>query len=156
MSSEDVYVNKGVSLKFVCLHPEAILPKQNHSGDLNGDTGLDIFAVEDVMIPANGSAIIPTGLKVGHIDDGYWFRIEARSGLGFNYSVQPHAGVIDNMYRGGLGVKLYNLSNNDYIMKKGVACAQIVVYKLISTNVEWVDNVTETKRGEKGFGSSDC
>jgi len=84
-----------VDLKFVKTHEDAILPSQNHPGELVGDTGYDIFSVADIVVPARKSAVVPVGLKVGYIQPGYWFKIEARSGLGFKHSVQPHAGIID-------------------------------------------------------------
>ena len=143
-----------IELKFVKTHEDAILPSQNLSGELFGDTGYDIFSVADAVIPARGSAVVPVGFKVGFIQPGYWFKVEARSGLGFKHSVQPHFGVIDNAYRGDLGVKLYNLSDKDCEIKKGSAMAQLVVYKLLTAKVGWVEKATDTARGENGFGSS--
>jgi len=144
-----------VDVRFIKTNENAILPIKNHNEIETGDAGYDIFAIEDVEVPAGGSAIIPVGFKVGYITPGYWFRIEARSGLGFKYGLMPHFGIIDNGYRGDLGIKVYNLSRQDYTVTKGQACAQFIVYKMISTRVNWTDEATESKRGEKGFGSSD-
>ena len=85
---------------------------------------------------------------------GWWFRIEPRSGLGFKHNLQPHLGVIDNGYRGDLGVKLYNLGNKDYEVKPGDRIAQFVVYPLIQPVCSWADEVENTNRGDSGFGSS--
>jgi len=57
-------------------------------------------------------------------------------------------------YRGDCGIKLYNLSDTDYVVKKGSAVAQLIVYELVTANVEWVTEIETTERGEKGFGSS--
>lgn len=169
-------------------HDNAILPRRNNSsakdefGNLLkvGDSGYDLFAVEDVVIPASsvashvdngtipmieedfecsdkikiGSAIVPIGLQLAYISPGYWFRIEARSGLGFKYGIQPHAGIVDNMYRGDTSVKLYNLTNVDYLVKAGDRIAQIIFYPLLEAQIEFADEISTTKRGEKGFGSS--
>ena len=127
-------------------------PSENIMG--TGDTGYDIFAVEDKTIPAKGSAIVDTGIEVAYITPGYWFKIEARSGLGFKYSVSPHPGVVDNPYRGNLGTKLYNFSNEDYIVKKGDRIAQMVFYPIVEPQIGWLDEKIDTERNEKGFGSS--
>ena len=143
------------SVKFVKTHEDAELPKANNSEIGTGDSGYDLTAVEDVLIPGNSSAVIPVGLTLAYIEKGYWFRIEPRSGLGFKHSLQPHLGVIDNGYRGDLGVKLYNFSIVSYTVKKGDRIAQFVVYPLIHPQCEWADDVVESDRGDKGFGSSD-
>lgn len=145
-----------ISVKFKQTHPDAVLPQANNQQLATGDTGYDLVAVEDVKIPASGSNVAAVGLTLADITPGYWIRIEPRSGLGFKHNIQPHLGVIDNGYRGDLGVKLYNFStDNHYIVKKGDKIAQLVVYPLIQPNLTFTDEVTETSRGEKGFGSSD-
>lgn len=141
-------------IKFLKTHDLAQLPKANHSEPLTGDTGYDLYAVEDTIIPACNSAVVEVGLTVGYIDPGYWFRIEPRSGLGFKHSIQPHLGVIDNGYRGDLGVKLYNLCGHDHEVKAGDRIAQMVVYQLLQPTMEWTDTIEETDRGDDGFGSS--
>lgn len=118
------------------------------------DSGYDIFACADVVIPARGSAIAPTGIQVAFITPGYWFKIEARSGLSFKHGILPHPGIIDNPYRGDTGVKLYNHSDKDYQVKKGDRIAQLVPYEVIEARIEWTKNVSESHRGEKGFGAS--
>jgi dUTP pyrophosphatase len=148
-------INSGVYVNFVKTHDDAKLPTQAHSGHGIGDSGYDLYSVESVTVPAHGSVVVPVGLKLAYISSGYWFRIEGRSGLGFKYSVQPHAGIIDNQYKGDLGVKLYNLSDVDCDILKGKAIAQIIFYPLIQANLAFVDTVVESARGEKGFGSSD-
>ena len=91
-----------VDVQFVKTHEDAILPKKNHNEILTGDAGYDLFAVVDVTIPPRESNIVPVGLEVGYITPGYWFRIEARSGLGFKYGLTPHFGVIDCVPKGTL------------------------------------------------------
>jgi len=98
---------------------------------------------------------VPVGLKLGYVTPGYWFRVEGRSGMGFKRHVFPHFGIIDNPYRGDMGVKLYNFSDVNVYIFKGDKVAQLIVYPLIQADVEWTDQVVESARGEKGFGSSD-
>ena len=102
-----------------------------------------------------GSAVVPVGLTLADITPGYWIRIEPRSGLGFKHNLQPHLGVIDNGYRGDLAVKLYNFSDNGYVVQPGDKIAQLVVYPLLQPTFEFAEKLTATPRGDKGFGSSD-
>lgn len=172
-------------IEFLKTHPDARLPEQNNQKtDGTADTGYDLYAVENVVIPGVhieskgpppgymrsdaegnlkvdnssrykvGSAVVPVGLEVAFIEPGYWFRIEGRSGLGFKYGIQPHFGIIDNQYRGDLGVKLYNLGSDDYIVSAGDKIAQMVFYPLVEAQMKFADDKQETDRGEKGFGSS--
>lgn len=136
-------------IKFSKIHPDAQLPKKNHSTD----TGWDLFAVEDKLIPAKGRAVVDVGLKVAFIEPGYWIRVSSRSGLSFKHGILAHPGVIDQDYRGSMGVMLYNNSDVGYEVTKGDRVAQIVAHFNIDLEVEW-GNIEETERGEKGFGSS--
>lgn len=139
-------------VKFIKTHPDAQLPKANNSEVGTGDSGYDLVAVEDTSISRSG--IVPVGLTLAYIEEGFWFRIEPRSGLGFKHHIQPHLGVIDNGYRGDLGVKLYNFGDKQYEVKKGDRIAQFVVYSLIHPHCEWADEVVESNRGDNGLGSS--
>ena len=144
-----------IQVKLKKTHPDAVLPLANNSNPGTGDTGFDVTSVEQVVIPAKGSAIVPVGLTLAELSPGYWIRIEPRSGLGFKHNIQPHLGVIDNGYRGDLGVKLYNFGEKDYIVKKSSRIAQLVVYPLLQPTFNFTDTVSETIRGSRGFGSSD-
>jgi len=144
----------GIGIKFKKTHPDAVLPSVNHDELGTGDTGYDISSVEDVLIPAKGYAVVPVGLQVAYIVPGFWFRIEARSGLGFKHHIFPHFGIIDNGYRGDCGIKLYNFGDKDYQVKRGDKIAQLVIYALAQTKMGWADEVEETKRGANGFGST--
>lgn len=136
-------------LKFEKTHDCAKLPTKNHESD----TGYDVYSIEDKIIPAKSSAVVGVGLKFAYIPEGYWVKVESRSGLGFKHSILAHPGIIDCGYRGDAGVKLYNLSDADYHIKAGDRIAQFVIYLNISMIVEW--GASEgSARGEKGFGSS--
>ena len=69
--------------------------------------------------------------------------------------IRFHLGIIDNGYRGDLGVKLYNFSDTNVTLNKGTKIAQLVLYPHITANVSWVEEVTEADRGDAGFGSTD-
>jgi deoxyuridine 5'-triphosphate nucleotidohydrolase len=173
-----------IRVEFVKTHELAKIPDKNNKSEvdglLSGDSGYDLFSVENIVIPPTkvlskvdngiipmvnedfecsdhaevGSAIVPVGLQLAYIEPGYWFRIEARSGLGFKYGVHPHFGIIDNQYRGDLGVKLYNLTGKPYNVSVGDKIAQIIFYPILEADFYLVDKVKESKRGAKGLGSS--
>lgn len=144
-----------MNIKLIKTHEDAVLPAANNKEPGTGDTGFDLVAVENTSIQKYDSAVVPVGLTLADITPGYWIRIEPRSGLGFKHNIQPHLGVIDNGYRGDLAVKLYNFGEDSYTVNKGDKIAQLVVYKLIQPNFEFVNEVTDTSRGDRGFGSSD-
>ena len=164
-----VQKNESVEMLFIKSHPDAILPSINHKDSnvdvIDGDTGYDVYAVQDVVIPPStmcddgnvkvGSSLVNIGLKLGYITPGYWFKVQARSGLGFKKDIQPHYGIVDCQYRGVIGVKLYNLSSAPVKINKGDAVIQFIVYPIVRANVNFIDNPIESNRGQKGFGSSD-
>jgi dUTP pyrophosphatase len=144
-----------VQIKFVKTDDRAKLPQRNNDQqDGTGDTGYDIYAIDDAIIPANGVANVPIGLDIGFISTGYWVRIESRSGMFFRNGITSFPGVIDNSYRGKLGVALVNNTNTDYMVKSGDRIAQLVIYQLIEPIISWTDKKIESIRGENGFGSS--
>jgi dUTP pyrophosphatase len=142
-------------IKIKKTHPDAVLPQCNNCEPGTGDTGYDLTSVQDVTIPAGSSWIVQVGLTLADVPPGFWLKIEPRSGLGFKHDIQPHLGVIDNGYRGDLGVKLYNFNKTkDYQVFSGDKIAQLVVYPLIQPIYKFSEDITETNRGDKGFGSS--
>jgi dUTP pyrophosphatase len=140
-----------LAFEFIKTHEHAILPCKNHAND----TGYDVYSTENVCIPARGSNIVPVGLQFACIPEGYWVRVESRSGLGFKHGVMAHPGIIDNGYRGDAGIKLYNLTNNVYTVNRGDRIAQFVLYPLVSdVAIGFTEMASESERGDKGFGSS--
>lgn len=85
-----------------------------------------------------------------------WPKIEGRSSLGIK-GIFPVGGIIDPTYRGELRITLANMSGNDYVINEGDRIAQMVFYtSLIAPSIEFelVDEIKQTKRGSKGFGST--
>ena len=138
-------------MKFVKTHPDAKLPERAH----DSDSGYDVYSVEEVVVPGRGSVVVPVGLTLGYLSPGWWFRVEPRSGLGFKHNLQPHLGIIDNGYRGDLGIKLYNFSDTNVTLIKGTKIAQLILYPHITAEVGFVDEAVEADRGDSGFGSTD-
>jgi dUTP pyrophosphatase len=135
-------------------HPDAVLPARKHSDPQTGDSGYDMTAVEDTVVPARGSAVVPVGLTLADVPPGLWLRIESRSGLSFKHQISAFNGILDCNYRGDLGVKLINNSDVDYQARKGDRIAQLVCYPLIAPESVWSDEVSDTDRGSNGFGST--
>jgi len=136
-------------LKFEKTHESAKLPVKNNESD----TGYDVFSIEDTVVPARGSVFVNVGLKFADIPEGYWIKVESRSGLGFKHGITAHPGIIDNGYRGNAGIKLYNLTDVPYQIKAGDRIAQFIIYMNINMDIAW-GTATVSSRGEKGFGSS--
>jgi dUTP pyrophosphatase len=143
-----------ITVNFVKTHDDAQLPKFNIEDPMTGDIGADLYSVGNITIPAKGSNVVPVGLTVGFIEPGYYFIISPRSGLGFKSGIQPHLGRIDNQYRGDIGIKLFNFSDTDHEVAVGDRIAQIEFHRLIQPKFGWVDEIEDTIRGDKGFGSS--
>ncbi len=131
-----------MTLKFEKTHVDAVLPGKNY----DSDTGMDVTSIEDFTIPAHGSAVVNVGLKFAFIEPGFWVKVEGRSGLGFKRGIMPHPGIIDQGYRGDAGIKLYNLTGQDYEGRAGDRIAQFVVYT--NHNVDVTEGkVVDSERG---------
>lgn len=132
------------------LDPQAKLPAYA----LPGDAGLEFFALEDFVVPANSRKPgIRTGVAVA-IPDGYVGLFWDKSGLAAKHGLKVMAGVIDSSYRGELLLTLLNTSDTDYAFKKGEKVMQMLVQKVERVEIKEVENLSETTRGEGGFGST--
>jgi dUTP pyrophosphatase len=135
------------------LSKEVSLPKYETSGS----SGMDLAAYinNNVNLEPGKSEIIPTGISVA-IPEGFEIQIRPRSGLAAKnkISVLNTPGTIDADYRGEIKVILINLSNKTFVIEKGFRIAQMVVCPIIQAQLEEVDELSETIRGEGGFGST--
>ena len=118
------------------------------------DAGYDLRSIEDIEIPAHGSANINTGCCV-EIPTGYVGLVKGRSGMTFKHNTEAcNAGVIDSDYRGEIHVKIHNLNDVSFKVSKGDRIAQMLVIPCLIDNAERVDTLSDTVRGTNGFGSS--
>ena len=116
--------------------------------------GYDLHASAAEIVPANGKALISTGLAFS-IPHGNYGRIAPRSGLAVKNFIDVGAGVIDSDYRGEVKVLLFNLSKDtDFQVNAGDRIAQMIIEKYTLTELVEVDTLSETVRGEGGFGST--
>jgi dUTP pyrophosphatase len=88
------------------------------------------------------------------VPPGTYGRVAPRSGLAWKHSIDVGAGVIDEDYRGNVGVILFNLSDVDFEVKEGDRIAQLVLEKIVTPEVEEVEELDESARGAGGFGST--
>lgn len=140
-----------MTLAFKRIHPEAVLPAYAHESD----AGMDIRSVAEVVIPARGRALVPTGLVV-LLPPNYEAQVRPRSGLALKsgITVLNTPGTIDAGYRGEIGVILFNTTDTDFAVHKGDRVAQIVIAPVTRVEVIETDSVEETDRGAGGFGST--
>lgn len=115
--------------------------------------GYDLCSAVDVTLPAKGKAIVPTDISIA-LPVGTYGRIAPRSGLAAKHFIDVGAGVIDEDYRGAVGVVLFNFADADFDVKKGDRIAQLVITPILTPAVVAVDDLDATLRGDGGFGST--
>jgi dUTP pyrophosphatase len=119
--------------------------------------GMDIRANlnESIVLKPLERRLIPTGLFIA-LPDGFEAQVRPRSGLAFKkgITVLNSPGTIDADYRGEIGVILINLSNEDFIVEDGERIAQIIIAKHETAQWLQVEVLSETSRGDGGFGST--
>ena len=162
-------------MKVKRLHPDAVIPAYAHEGD----SGLDLYTVEDVIISAKGTKVVPTGIAVV-LPPNTELQVRNRSGVTvkgctcrvqrvqigkkrtFVHELQDKLcyervilGTVDNPYRGEVGIMVYNEENEEVVIPKGTKLAQAVVCPVVIVDIEETDELSETTRGEGGYGSTD-
>ena len=119
--------------------------------------GYDLFAdvAEDVTIAPHETKMIGTGLAM-EIPEGYFGGIFARSGLSAKEGLRPAncVGVVDSDYRGEIKVALHNDGEQARVITPAEKIAQLVVVPFLSVDFNEVSNLSDTARGEGGFGST--
>ena len=136
-------------LKIKKLHKDATIP--NYANE--GDAGFDLFALQDIILKKGERFGVPTGIAM-EIPEGYVGLIWDKSGLAIKNGMKTLGGVIDSTYRGEVLVGMINLSNVDYTFLKGHKVAQMIIQKKEFVDFEEVEELSDTARGEGGFGST--
>lgn len=142
-------------------NPDAVVPTQK-----KGDVGFDVSSVVDVEIAPGETQTVSTGLQIAdqivtpkQNVKVQFLKVEGRSGLA-SRGIFPVGGIIDPDYRGEIGVILHNSSKDTFKINKGDRIAQLVCYTVLASNIfntvrfVLAEEVSETERGNKGFGSS--
>jgi dUTP pyrophosphatase len=134
------------------LRPDAQLPTRAYAHD----AGIDLSACERVELGPGERALVPTGLAVA-IPEGYAGYVQPRSGLASRHgiSIVNTPGLVDAGYRGELLVNLVNTDRREtFVVEPGMRIAQLVVLPVPHVDILEVDELPESERGAKGFGSS--
>lgn len=132
----------------IMLSPGAIAPTRGS----DGAAGYDLYANEDAVIRCLQFTHVSTGASVA-IPSGYYGRIAPRSGLAAKHGIIIGGGVIDEDYRGEIKV-LMSCLHGIYDVRKGDRIAQLIIEKIATPELEIVDSLDDTDRGESGFGST--
>lgn len=139
------------TVKVKRLAPDARLPEYAH----DGDAGMDVFSLEDVHLGPGESALIKTGLSI-ELPKCYEAQVRPRSGLAYKnqVTVLNGPGTIDAPYRGEVGILLINHGGFPLNVTKGMKIAQLVIKPVQQAEIIEVTELTDTSRGEGGFGST--
>lgn len=131
------------------LHPDAKIPEFA----LEGDAGMDLFSIEDIVLKPGERIACRTGIAI-KIPNGYAGLIWDKSGPSHKFGIKTLGGVGDSNYTGEYLVGLVNLSDDDFVIKKGQKIAQILFQKIEIPEVEEVNELEETNRGDGRHGST--
>lgn len=139
------------TLKIKKMNEDAIIPNFAHKGD----AGMDLYSIEEVIIPPTESRLIKTGISIA-LPKNTEAQVRPRSGLALKYSVTVlnTPGTIDEGYRGEIGIILINHGKEEFIVTPNMKIAQMVVKPIYDINILEVNELNDTDRGEGGFGST--
>lgn len=141
-----------IELSFRRLRSDAVLPERAYSGD----AGIDLVSCERVELAPGERATVGTGIAVA-IPDGHAGFVQPRSGLAARHgiSIVNTPGLIDSGYRGELRVILLNTDGRaTFVVEPGMRIAQLVVVPVAAIELIEVEELPESERGVRGFGSS--
>ena len=139
---------RGPVLKFKRLTDHAFVPTKGSEMA----AGYDLKSAYDVIVPAEGKALVKTDLQI-QLPSHCYGRVAPRSGLAWKIFINVGAGVIDD-YRGNVGVVLFNHAKTDLNVAKGDRIAQLICERIVYPALEETGEFEQTARGERGFGSS--
>jgi dUTP pyrophosphatase len=139
------------SLKIEKINDKAIVPSYAHEGD----AGLDLYSVEKLVLEPGKRALVHTGIKI-ELPKGTEAQIRPRSGLALKHGISlvNSPGTIDEGYRGEIGIIVINHGQDTFIVEEGMKIAQMVIKPVWRVEVQEVSSLSDSDRGEKGYGSS--
>lgn len=140
-----------IDIKWKKLHPEAQMP----TFESDGAAAADVRSVEDVTIPPGATIMVKLGFAL-EIPEGYEIQVRPRSGLAAKYGITilNSPGTIDSDYRGENCVILTNLNSASFTVEVGDRIAQFALRQVPLCRFVQEDELSETKRGASGFGST--
>lgn len=126
----------------------AFVPTRAH----DTDAGADLRSPIDTVVPARGSRVIDTGVRI-QLPHGYVGMLKSKSGLNVKYGITSE-GVIDEGYTGAITVKLYNHGDEHHVIERGDKITQLVIVPCEYVQFDLVDDLEDSERGSDGFGST--
>ncbi|EDV25737.1 uncharacterized protein TRIADDRAFT_24211 [Trichoplax adhaerens] len=138
-----------ITLRFKKLSENATAPKRGSAQA----AGYDLYSAEQSVIPPHGKAVIKTDIAIA-VPAGCYGRVAPRSGLAVKKHIDVGAGVIDQDYRGNVGVVLFNHGKEEFSVSKGERIAQLILERILIAPLEECEDLDETDRGAGGFGST--
>ncbi|KAM6308821.1 deoxyuridine 5'-triphosphate nucleotidohydrolase, mitochondrial [Aegotheles albertisi] len=136
-------------LRFTKLSENAFAPSKGSARA----AGYDLYSAYDCVIPPMEKAVVKTDIQIA-LPSGCYGRVAPRSGLAAKHFIDVGAGVIDEDYRGNVGVVLFNFGKETFEVKKGDRIAQLICERICYPELEEVQALDDTERGEGGFGST--
>ncbi|XP_046378254.2 deoxyuridine 5'-triphosphate nucleotidohydrolase-like [Haliotis rufescens] len=115
--------------------------------------GYDLYSAYDYVIPAGDKIIAKTDIQIA-VPDGSYGRVAPRSGLAAKHFIDVGAGVIDQDYRGNVGVVMFNFSKEDFKVNSGDRIAQLICERIYIPELKELEELGNTERGSGGFGST--
>jgi len=138
-----------MQIKFKKLNENAVAPTYA----FKFDAGMDLYCLENISVEPNQRVQIGTGIAM-EIPEGFVGLIWDKSGLSHKSGLKTVGGVVDSQYRGEIKVGMINLSNETYNFEAGQKIAQMLIQKVEQVDLMESDTLSETDRGEGGFGST--
>ncbi|NEZ46697.1 dUTP diphosphatase [Clostridium niameyense] len=140
-----------LDLRIKKMSEDAIIPKYAHKSD----AGMDLYSIEDKIILPGESELIHTGIAI-QLPKDTEAQIRPRSGLALKHSITVlnTPGTIDEGYRGEICIILINHSKKEFKVEKAMRIAQMVIKPVLKVNVIESMDLTNSDRGEGGFGST--
>ncbi len=135
-------------MKVKKLHPNALLPKRAHATD----SGADLFALQRTVLAPRAITHVHTGIAI-ELPEGTSGIIWGKSSVE-SKGIKAMAGLVDAPYRGELIVCMYNLNDTEFVFEQGQKVAQLVVLPTLYPDFEEVAELSDTSRGQGGFGST--
>ncbi|XP_037102655.1 deoxyuridine 5'-triphosphate nucleotidohydrolase, mitochondrial isoform X2 [Syngnathus acus] len=140
---------EGSVLRFAKLSEHATSPTRGSSKA----AGFDLYSAYDYSIGPMDKVIVKTDIQIA-VPHGCYGRVAPRSGLAAKHFIDVGAGVIDEDYRGNVGVVLFNFSKQTFEVKKGDRIAQLVCERIAYPELIEEERLDDTERGTGGFGST--
>lgn len=145
------FFNIPIRCEFMKLDNRAKMPERKRATD----AGLDVYAIEDCIIPPNTTATLRTGLALV-VPPGYYYTIEGRSGF-WKHGIVPCRGIIDATYSGEVMIAICNHNQlNEFTIKQNERFAQLIMHRFVPVDIIEVESIDDSysDRGAAGFGSS--